>query len=250
MFHLLTHAWRAMAFSLIAAASFMATAASAEVVKTNENGFVVRHTVEVETDAKQVWLALISPAKWWDSKHSWSGDSANLKLRPQAGGCFCERIPEDPDADRITLEGSVEHMRVIQSYPEKVLRMRGGLGPLQSEPASGILTIAIGEGDNEGSTKIVWEYVVGGYMRYKIPVIAKAVDGVLSLQSKSLADLLGPVDGNSTEVPDDAADIPKEGTSDEADPVDDDTDDGNKDSVSDKDVPQTLEEAIDALADG
>src|SRR3546814_8253213 len=87
--------------------------------------------------------------------------------------------------DRITLEGSVEHMRVIQAYPERALRMQGALGPLQSEAVTGILTIAISE--VEDGTRIVWEYVVGGHMRFEIPVIAKAVDGVMSQQ------LAGPI---------------------------------------------------------
>jgi len=69
-------------------------------------------------------------------------------------------VTEDPDSEKVTFEGSVEHMRVIQAFPEKVLRMRGGLGPLQSEPATGVLTIAIGENEDGGSV-IVWEYDVG-----------------------------------------------------------------------------------------
>ena len=34
-------------------------------------------------------------------------------------------------------------MVVIQAVPRKVLRMRGGLGPLQSEPVDGVLTITL-----------------------------------------------------------------------------------------------------------
>lgn len=41
---------------------------------------------------------------------------------------------------------------------------------------------------------MVWEYNVAGYMRYEIPVISKAVDGVIGLQAAALADLLGRVD--------------------------------------------------------
>lgn len=70
--------------------------------------------------------------------------------------------------------------------------MRGGLGPLQSEAATGVLTIVMSEVD-EG-TLIVWEYAVGGPMRYETPVISRAVDGVMSQQLGGLADLLGRVD--------------------------------------------------------
>jgi len=166
--------------------------AAAEVAKQNDNGFVVRHEVEVTTDTKATWLALISPAKWWNKAHTWSGDANNLSIRPQAGGCFCEKIPEVPNTKRITLEGSVEHMRVVQAYPESALRMRGSLGPLQGEAVTGVLTIALSE--SEQGTRIVWEYVVGGYMRYEMPLIAKAVDGMNGEQLNALADFLGRVE--------------------------------------------------------
>lgn len=183
--------------------------AAAEVTKTHGTGFIVRHEVIVEADAKATWLALISPDTWWQKEHTWSGDAANLSLKPSAGGCFCERIPEVDEPGRFTLEGSVEHMRVIQSYPETALRMQGALGPLQSEPVTGILTIAISKVE-QGGTRLVWEYNVAGYMRYEIPVIARAVDGVIGLQAKALADLLGPGEGAdaSSEAPKPDEDAP------------------------------------------
>ena len=165
---------------------------AAEVTGGGPDSFVSRHEVVVKASPKEVWLALISPAGWWTSEHTWSGDAANLTLTPQAGGCFCEKIPEVDEPGRFTLEGSVEHMRVIQAYPERALRMQGALGPLQSEPVSGILTIAISE--VEQGTRIVWEYNVGGPMRYELPVIARLVDGVIGLQITSLAKGLGPVE--------------------------------------------------------
>lgn len=176
-------------------AASLAIPAHAEVVESTTGGFVTRDAAVVKASPKEAWLALIAPRNWWSSAHTWSGDAANLTLAPKAGGCFCERIPEVADPDRITLEGSVEHMRVIQAYPERALRMQGALGPLQSEAVTGILTIAISE--VEDGTRIVWEYVVGGHMRFEIPVIAKAVDGVLSQQLAGLADSLGRVDAST-----------------------------------------------------
>lgn len=190
---------RTTLFATMVAATFVqATPLSAEIVETGDGHFVTRDEAVVEATPKEVWLALISPARWWNSAHTWSADAANLKLTPQAGGCFCETIPEVDEPDRFTLEGSVEHMRVIQAYPEQALRMVGALGPLQSEPVTGILTIAISEVD-EG-TKIVWEYNVGGPMRYEMPVISKAVDGVMTQQLDGLADLLGRVDAPEDEA--------------------------------------------------
>lgn len=179
--------------------AMLAGPAQAEVTKTHSAGFIVRHEAIVKADPKQVWLALISPDKWWRPEHTWSGDSANLLLTPRAGECFCERIPEVDEPDRFTLEGSVEHMRIIQAYPEQALRMRGGLGPLQSEPVNGVLTIAIST--VESGTRLVWEYNVAGYMRYEIPIISGAVDGVIGLQSAALADLLGRVDKPQARLP-------------------------------------------------
>jgi hypothetical protein len=165
--------------------------ASAEVTRATDDSFVSRHEVVVKASPKEVWLALIAPATWWTSEHTWSGNAKNLTLVPQAGGCFCETIPEVDEPGRFTLEGSVEHMRVVQAYPESALRMVGNLGPLQSEPVTGVLTVAISKVDK--GTRIVWEYNVGGPMRYEVPVISKAVDGVMGVQLAALAKPLGVV---------------------------------------------------------
>lgn len=205
---------RTAAAALLLGTALSAAPAAAEAVPLGDDGFVSRHQAVVSANARDVWLALISPAGWWQSEHTWSGDAANLSLTPQAGGCFCETIPEVDEPGRFTLQGSVEHMRVIQAYPERALRMQGALGPLQSEPAAGVLTIVISEaGEN---TRIVWEYVVGGAMRYDVPVIARAVDGVIGLQLTSLAELLGAVEkpdlGSAPPAPSQAPEVPDPST--------------------------------------
>jgi cell division septation protein DedD len=184
---LLNHRYPRLALAAIALA--LGTPVAAEVTRSTDISFVSRHEVVVKADAKAVWLALITPADWWSKDHTWSGDSANLMLTPQAGGCFCETIPEVDEPGRFTLQGSVEHMRVVQAYPEAALRMVGALGPLQSEPVTGVLTIVISKVDK--GTRIVWEYNVGGPMRYDVPVISKAVDGVMGVQLAALTKLLG-----------------------------------------------------------
>ncbi len=177
---------------LLAGAALPLSPAAAETAPLGELGFVSRHQAVVSATPRDVWLALISPSDWWQAEHTWSGDARNLTLTPQAGGCFCETIPEVDEPGRFTLQGSVEHMRVIQAYPEAAMRLQGALGPLQSEAVTGVLTIVISEADN--GTRIVWEYVVGGAMRYDVPVIARAVDGVIGLQLTALAELLGAVE--------------------------------------------------------
>lgn len=172
---------------------------AAEVAETRADGFVTQDMVTVAASPQKTWLALTRPGDWWNDAHSWSGDAANMTLTPQAGGCFCERVPGEDRSDGFSLDGSVQHMTVVQAYPLKVLRMRGGLGPLQSEPATGILTITLEE--IEGGTRIRWEYNVGGPMRYDLATISRAVDGVMTQQLHGLRDHLGSLDAPAGEDP-------------------------------------------------
>lgn len=190
--------------ALAAAALTLSVPVAAEVVQTTETGFTTRDSVVVKGTPYDAWLALIAPAKWWNKSHTWSGDAANLYISPQANGCFCELLPAPEGAPEDVRRGSALHMTVIMADPGKVLRMRGGLGPLQSEPADGVLTVTLSQ--VEGGTKIVWEYVVGGPMRYEIPMISKAVDGVMSEQMRGLARVLGPV---AADGPADGSDAPE-----------------------------------------
>ncbi|MGN3974037.1 SRPBCC family protein [Tsuneonella sp. SYSU-LHT278] len=187
--------------TLVLGCGLLAAPAAAGVVEAAGDRFVTRDEVVVRAAPKAAWLALISPGDWWDDDHTWSGEAANMSITPQGGGCFCERIPEQDTAARVGLAGSAQHMTVVMAQPEKVLRMRGGLGPLQSEPAEGVLTITMQSDGKSGGTKIVWEYVVGGSMRYDVGTIAKAVDGVMSQQLARLADKLGRLDVPADRAP-------------------------------------------------
>jgi uncharacterized protein YndB with AHSA1/START domain len=179
-------------FKAFIAASFAllaATSAWAEVVETTADRFVTRAAASVKAPPLATWLALTKPGDWWNSAHSWSGDAKNMTLTPQGGGCFCERIPVGDSGNASAMEGSARHAEVLQAFPMKVLRMRGGFGPLQGEPANGVLTITLKE--VPGGTRLMWEYNVGGPMRYKIAEIAPAVDGVMTEQLKRLQAHLG-----------------------------------------------------------
>ena len=167
-----------------------ATPASAEVIDPTETGFVSRLAVEVKAAPADVWKSLIAPNLWWNKAHTYSGDAANLYLDAQAGGCFCEKLPLGKDAAPNSRNGSAEHMRVIHAAPGRVLRLSGGLGPLQSEPVGGVLTVTLKP--TVAGTRILWEYVVGGFMRYKVVEIAPAVDKVLTGQLASLAAHVDP----------------------------------------------------------
>ena len=178
---------------LAAATLTAAMPLSATVAETSERGFVTQDQADVAASPLDTWLALIRPAAWWNDAHTWSADAANMTLTPQAGGCFCERVPGEDREDGFSLDGSVQHMTVIQAYPLRNLRMRGGLGPLQGEPATGVLTITLEE--IAGGTRIRWEYAVGGSMRYEVASISQAVDAVMSQQLHGLRDYLGALEG-------------------------------------------------------
>jgi uncharacterized protein YndB with AHSA1/START domain len=183
-----------IAAALASALSATPRHAAAEVTLQSESAFVVAHSVEIAASKGDVWKALISPAKWWSSEHTWSGDAANLYLDSQATGCFCEKLPKSADAPADQRMGSVEHMHIVFADPQRgVLRLRGGLGPLQSEPVDGVWTITLKPGAN-GGTLVEWNYAVNGLLRLKGEQMAPAVDMVLSQQLARLAALFAPTD--------------------------------------------------------
>lgn len=168
----------------------IATPASAEVIARTDNGFAVRHVAEVSASPEEAWKQLVAPADWWNGVHTFSGDAKNLSLDPRAGGCFCEVLPGEGEKGWPHPRGGVEHMRVVFVEQGKALRMTGALGPLQSEALLGTLTVTLKPID--GGTRLTWEYVVGGYMRYKPEQIVPAVDKVIGEQLTRLAEKLGP----------------------------------------------------------
>lgn len=218
--------------ALAATAIALAGPAQAEVIKLDSDGFVTRDTAEVSADLQTTWLELITPGNWWNDAHTWSADASNLMLTPQGGGCFCERIPPQEEDGAIGLAGSVQHMVVLQAFPRKALRMRGGLGPLQSEPVDGVLTVTLKETDN--GTRILWEYVVGGYMRYKAEDISKAVDGVMTQQLNGLAAKLGRLD--EPEAPPEEAQVEEE--SEDSAPAEEESAGAGNESASTEDTSE------------
>ena len=179
---------RTVAASLALIAALGAGPAAAKVAQVSDGGFVVQLAAEVEVGRQAAWDELLKPQDWWDPAHSFSGDAANFSLDPRPGGCFCEAMPGKDG----TPDGGVEHMQVIYVEPYRALRMRGALGPLQSEALVGNLTIQLKPVDG-GGTQVLWEYVVGGFMRPKAEEVAPAVDKVLSEQLARLAAKLGGV---------------------------------------------------------
>jgi hypothetical protein len=186
--------FKAKLFAIAALALLAApvSLAHAEVTAQSPAGFVIKHSAETAASKADTWQALITPSKWWSGDHTYTGDAANLYLDAQATGCFCEKLPKPADAPAGQRMGSVEHMHVVYADPQRgVLRMVGGLGPLQGEALHGTLTITLKPVD--GGTRIEWVYVVGGYMQMNPEEIAPLVDKVLGEQLSRLATLLTPV---------------------------------------------------------
>lgn len=174
-----------------------AAPARAELVKQADNGFVVQHSVTVSTDPEATFAMLRTPAKWWDKDHSWTGNAENLYMDSQAGGCFCELIPNEATTEsgvpQRTLRGSVQHMQIVYVDPGRLLRLTGALGPLQSEAVNGSLTFTLKP--VKGGTRVMMDYVVGGFSRTGFGDIAPAVDTVMVAQLSRLGMALGPLIG-------------------------------------------------------
>jgi len=154
----------------------------AAVVDAAANGFTVENTREVPVDAATAWKALVEDVdRWWPKDHTWWGKASRLSIDPHAGGCFCER--------RLDNRGEALHMTVAFVDPGKLLRMTGGLGPLQGMGLTGALEWRFVE--NDGKTRITLWYRAGGYTPDGVQAFAPVVDQVMAGQLDGLAVLLG-----------------------------------------------------------
>ena len=136
-----------------------------------EQGFLVEHTVVIEASASSVYDALVNVSAWWQPDHTYTMDATNLSLEATPGGCFCEQLPGG---------GGVEHLRVVYAESGKMLRLQGGLGPLQGHGVNGSLTWLITP--TETTVELSAIYSVGGFMAGGFEVMAPAVDGVINEQ--------------------------------------------------------------------
>jgi uncharacterized protein YndB with AHSA1/START domain len=136
------------------------------------NGFLVKLEANVSAPKAKVYDALVGQVgSWWNPEHTYSHDAKNLSIDPRPGGCFCEKLPNG---------GGVEHLRVVYVAPREVLRLSGGLGPLQASGVAGSMTWKLtGDGDN---TRVQLSYSVGGLIDGGFDKIAPAVENVLNEQ--------------------------------------------------------------------
>jgi len=148
----------------------------AAVVDSTQAGFLVRSEAVFPAPPDSVYRALTGRiGAWWDSEHTFSGDSRNLSLDATPGGCFCERLPEG---------GGVRHLTVVFASPGRLLRLAGALGPLQGAGVAGSLTWSLSP--DPGGTRVRLDYSAGGYFPGGLPGMAPAVDVVLGEQFSRL----------------------------------------------------------------
>lgn len=159
----------------------------AEVRQPAADSFLVAFSEPVAATPAKAYADLAQVQRWWDSEHTWSGKAANLSLKPEAGGCFCERWKD----------GSVEHGRVVMALPGKLLRIETALGPLQEFALKGILDFWTRTND-DGSTRLEVDYRVNGASSSGLDQFALKVDGVLGAQ---VARLVRYIDTGNPEPP-------------------------------------------------
>lgn len=147
--------------------------AAAEVKMASATGFQTVTTCQVELSAAAAYQTLIDDfSTWYDASHSYSGQPANLSLDLERA-CMRETLPDG---------GFVRHMEIVYHQPGQMLRMTGGLGPLQGMGVAGALSFAFAE--QEGRTTVTLTYNVSGADFLQLDKIAAPVDGVLQSQLK------------------------------------------------------------------
>ncbi|OOG53279.1 SRPBCC family protein [Rhodanobacter sp. C03] len=154
----------------LALLSVLPTPSHAAVKQATPDSLVIQDSRVLHVTPAQAYAALVDVARWWNSEHTWSGSATNLSLKPEAGGCFCERWKDN----------SVQHMQVLWASKDHLLRLQGGLGPLQNMAVQGVMTFTLKPGD-AGST-LQFEYRVNGTSGSGLDKLAAGVDGVLMQQ--------------------------------------------------------------------
>ena len=149
-----------------------------------ETGFIVTNKIIVKSNRENTWRVFTQQVdQWWPSDHTWWGEAGILTIDTYAGGCFCEKNESK----------SAEHMRVIFVEPNTLMRMSGGLGPLQGMGMFGALDWTFT--DHLQGTEVTMTYKVNGISPDGFKKLAPIVDKVQALQLSGLAN---HVDRNNT----------------------------------------------------
>lgn len=164
-----------------AAVLFATAPAHADVVSSAPNGFVSQHTVTVPLAPDAAYDRFVRVGTWWDGAHSYSGKASNMSMQARPGGMWIERLGGGD---------FVEHMRVVYAQRGKMLRLHGGLGPIQEMGVHGSMQITFAA---EGAgTKVTARYAIGGYFPDGTAQMAPGVDFVLGEALKRFAQTSPP----------------------------------------------------------
>jgi len=155
------------------ALSMMASPAGAEVVAAGDHGFEVQHSVNLVVPQAQAFAAFGQVGQWWDSQHTYSGDSKRMSLQMRAGGCFCEPLDGG---------GGIEHMRVTFIQPGERIVLTGSLGPLLYEATTGVMDVKVER--IAGGSRVTMNYRAAGFAKGGAAAMAPLVDQVLGEQMK------------------------------------------------------------------
>jgi hypothetical protein len=170
---------KARVLPLLVIAMALAPHAQAAIKDAQPDGFTLENSEWVPVAPQAAYTALVKEVgRWWPADHTWWGDASKLVITDKAGGCFCE------------INGAQQawHMTVTFTDPGKLLRMTGGLGPLQGMGLDGALEWRFVE--ENGGTRITLWYRVGGYTPDDMSKFAPVVDKVQGLQLGGLATFL------------------------------------------------------------
>ncbi len=151
----------------------------AKIVDQAANGFTLENSE---------WVATIRRPAGSPSSTTWASgglltiaggaDASKLSISEKVGGCFCE------------LNGARQawHMTVTFVDPGRLMRMTGGLGPLQGMGMDGALEWRFVA--ENGGTRITLWYRAGGYTPDDLASFVPVVDKVQALQLGGLAEYL------------------------------------------------------------
>ena len=163
----------------VVAAALVATAAgaSAEVKQASADSFTLSYSKTLDIAPARVYAILPAVNRWWNGEHTYSGVAANLSMKAEAGGCFCERWKNN----------AVQHGIVLMAIRDQALRIQGAFGPLQGMAVNAVLSIGTRA---EGSgTALTMVYRVNGTSGSALDKLAPDVDQVLNEQFRRLVNV-------------------------------------------------------------
>ena len=165
-------------FAALFATALLAVAApaSGEVVSRSADGFVLRFAVGVEAAPEDVVTAVSELPQWWDPAHTYTGDSANLSLAFEQGGCWCETLAD----------GTVFQHAVVTGITADRVGMNAALGPLRDKATKAELTFG-SEPENRGRLVTI-DFVVEG------PGLGAMADGVNMVMDQAFDHLIHQIE--------------------------------------------------------